>query len=87
MNIQYLDSNAFDLAMSFQQLFTGIGFEPRVMRDTLLSSVGLVKINANDSDLELIRKIISSIETVTNGRIKFELKSGEFTTIFIGQKG
>jgi len=89
MNIQYLDSNAYDLAESFKQLFTDIGFKPNIQLDTRLSSVGVVKIDADDSDAELVKKIVNAVETVTKGRIKCELKTSKGqgqTRILIGQR-
>jgi hypothetical protein len=74
MSIQYLDSNAHDLALSFKQLFSDVGFDPKILLDTRLSpGVGTIKIEADDSDVEMLRKIINSIENFTKGRIKCEL--------------
>jgi hypothetical protein len=90
MNIQYLDSNAHDLALSFKQLFSDIGFDPKIVLDTRLSAVGTIKIEEDDSDVEMLSKIINSIENVTQGRIKCEFANSRGqgqTRIFIGQKG
>jgi hypothetical protein len=89
MHIQYLDPNAYDLAISFKKLFSDIGFNPIILLDTHMSFVGAVKLDADDSDAELVRKIVDSIETVTKGRIKCELRVSKGqgqTRIFIGQK-
>jgi hypothetical protein len=86
MNIQYLDSNAHDLALSFKQLFSDVGFDPRILLDTRLSQVG-IKIEADDSDVEMLTKISNAIETVTKGGIKCEFTNAKFTRILIGQKG
>jgi hypothetical protein len=89
MHIQYLDANAYDLAISFEKLFADIGFHPIIQLDTHMSFTGAVILDADDSGAELVRKIINSIETVTQGRIKCELRISKGqgqTRIFIGQK-
>jgi hypothetical protein len=87
MTIQYLDSNAHDLALSFKQLFSDVGFDPKILLDTRLSGVGTIKIEGDDSDVEMLRKISNAIENVTKGRIKCEFTNAGFNRILIGQKG
>ena len=91
MTIQYLDANAYDLAESFNQLFSDIGFKPLMLLDARLSGgVGLLRVYADDRDAELVTKIINSIEDVTRGHIKCDLqiisKDQGPTRILIGQK-
>jgi hypothetical protein len=89
MTIQYLGDNAYDLAESFKRLFKDIGFNPNLLPDALLSPLITLKINADDGDAELIKKIVISIEDVTKDRIKFDLefsKNRGQTTILIGQR-
>jgi hypothetical protein len=89
MHIQYLDANAYDLAVSFKKLFIEIGFNPIIQLDTRLSTVGAIILDADDNDAKLVRNVINSIETVTKDRIKCELRVSKGqgqTRIFIGQK-
>lgn len=89
MHIQYLDANAYDLAVSFKKLFTEIGFNPIIQLDTRVSTVGTIILDADDNDAKLVRNVINSIETVTKDRIKCELRVSKGqgqTRIFIGQK-
>jgi hypothetical protein len=74
MHIHFVDANAHDLASSFKRLFTEIGFNPILQLDTHLSFVGAIIFDADDTDAELVRKVIYSIETVTKDRIKCELR-------------
>jgi hypothetical protein len=89
MTIQYLDDNAYDLAESFNRLFKDVGFKPTLIPDNRLSAVGAVKVDADDRDAELARRIVGSIEEVTKDRIKCDLgfvKNQGQTRILIGQK-
>jgi hypothetical protein len=90
MTIQYLDANAYDLAESFDELFSDIGFKPLMLLDAKLSGgVGLLRVYTDDRDAELVTKIINSMEDVTRGRIKYDLqisKDQGQTKILIGQK-
>jgi hypothetical protein len=91
MTIKYLDANAYDLAESFNQLFSDIGFKPQMLLEPRLSGgVGLLRMLADERDAQLVTKIINSIEDVTRGRMKCELQiipQGEGPTrILIGQK-
>jgi hypothetical protein len=90
MSIQYLDANAYDFAINLVKLFTEIGFnQVKIQLDTHLSLVGAILFDADDTDAELVRKIINSIETVTKDRIKCELRVSKGqgqTRILIGQK-
>ena len=89
MTIQYLGDNAYDLAESFKRLFKDIGFNPKLLPDALLSPLITLKVDADDSDAELVNKIVISIEDVTKDRIKIDLafsKNQGQTRIFIGQR-
>jgi hypothetical protein len=90
MTIQYPDPNARDLALSFQQLFSEVGFNPEMKRDILQSGVSTIRIEPDDNDVEMLQTMIKSIENITKGRIRWELTDSRGrgqTRIFIGQKG
>jgi hypothetical protein len=89
MTIQYLGSNAYDLAVSFERLFSEIGFKPKILLDNHLSFVEVIKIEPDGRDADLLNKIVNSIETVTKDRVKCEFTNSKgqgSTRIFIGQK-
>jgi hypothetical protein len=89
MHIQYLDANAYDFAVSVKELFAEIGFNPILLLDTRLSFVGMIVFDADDRDVELVKKIKSSIEIVTKNRVKCDLRVSKDqgqTRVFIGQK-
>jgi hypothetical protein len=70
-------------------LFAEIGFNPILLLDTHLSFVGTIVFDADDRDVELVKKIKSSIETVTKNRIRSDLRVSKDqgqTRVFIGQK-
>jgi hypothetical protein len=91
MTIQYLDSNAYDLTKSLESLFSGVGFNPKILLDTRVAvGNGTIKIESDDSDTQMLTQITNSINNVTQGRIKCAVadsKGHGQTRIFIGQKG